>query len=242
MSIKVCTDDNSSTSSDIVVCTEEETPTPQDIKMCMDDQRTEPDPCLDPPDLWITGDDNPFDGGSSPGDTTTYTATGGAGGYEFFATSECGTVSINSSTGVVTHGSEGGQGVVTVTDICGTNASLEVRWPGSWSADVGTIQLTGASCSERNTCNAPVIVGHYNYSNARAGCWGRQQTPPCAAPALSYCTVSNSGDTGGRDADSLFSAIVGQSLCTHLVSFCPSNWGNCMTGRAIAPSIWKWEC
>jgi len=120
--IKVCTDENTATPSDIVICDDEQTPKPQDIKVCVDPGRV--DPCLTSMDITVSGD-----GDCNVGDI--YSATGGIGPYtwSFDSGGIDSSGEITSINSCVTPGDYRG-GVVTATDTCGNSNTLTVRLTG----------------------------------------------------------------------------------------------------------------
>lgn len=237
--IKTCSDENTAKPSDIVKCDEDQTPKPQDIKICEDDDRLDPCPTAGP--LSITGD-----GDCNVGDF--YSGGGGIGPYSYSFSAG----SINSVTGeILSISGCGAPGTdrfasVSVSDSCGSAASLEVRLPGGTWVLVGTdtgnctnggfASWTDSSTSGCRVCDDPfscdltveLISGGNKYSED----WD-------------YITISPVCDGHGCDTCSGLSCNVPASTSYPYTENCPADHapyggtgGECVqTSRSF-----QWQC
>lgn len=145
--IKVCTDENTATPSDIIICDENQTPEPSDIKVCVDDDRfpEPPDPCIDASELTLAGPEFAPVGAE-------YVASGGIGPYGF-----------EFSGGTVTE--DGDTATIATVDTCNS---------GTWSNASGT--LATASDSYGKVTHESPTLPYSSSPPVHSGTWEASAT------------------------------------------------------------------
>ncbi len=218
--INVCDDTDGTKAREIEICVDTDAEIPRDIVVCAGQ-------CDNPPELFLTGTDSPDVG-------SIYTASGGIKPYSWsISAGEISGGTITSLSGAC------GAGTVTVSDKCGQQESIPVRFPsGQWCRK--DIHDRQNGCSD-NTGDCSQALGNYYDGDTKYdvdSSMGWDTSKP--SPSLTWSGILSNGSCQDGMSYVWNSDRSGIGITVPGFPHCVNQYG--ATVKPCKVTIYKWVC